>query len=120
MKAWALAIAVLIVPVASHGQSVANSLAPKPAPVVSTPQKPAAVTTYAPATPPAATAAPQLAPQYRETMSQIEFLPNETNEEYVKRMTVRREAAQQELTAASQRHAAAMKALREQFRNPGQ
>jgi len=73
----------------------------------------------APVTPPAASAAPQLAPQYARAVSEIEFLPNETAEDYVARMKKRREAAERELAAAKSRHSQAMQAIRDRVNSLG-
>lgn len=87
-----------------------NRLAPPP--------KRPAVTAYNPVTPPAASPVPQIAPAMAKTMAELDFLPNESSEAYIARMTRRKEAAQADMQRASAQHAQRMKEIRERFSNP--
>lgn len=113
-------LAMLLLSGAAPAQPVVNTLTPsaptRTRPPSTTPPQGA----FAPATPPAASAAPQLAPQYAKTIREIEFLPNETTGEYIARMKKRREAAEAKLAAARTRHSDAMQAIRERASSPGQ
>lgn len=105
-----LCVLVCLASFPAGAQSVVNRL-------VSPPKK-AVVAPYSPVTPPAATPVPQIAPAMAKTMTELDFLPNESSEAYVARMTRRKEAALADMQRASTRHAQKMKEIRERFSTP--
>ncbi len=90
-------------------QSVVNTLSRPPAQKVAA--KPAAVTIYDPATPPAANAPIVVAESQAAIAEDLAMLTGETNEQYTQRMKLRYDATRTEFKRVTEAQAAKMRAL---------